>query len=65
VAIDGPYVTATTSVSDRRLECTGEATNVEVLDGALEVEVALCCTRQTGAVAVEGSAVFRVPVARV
>ncbi|WP_227980406.1 MaoC/PaaZ C-terminal domain-containing protein [Nocardia spumae] len=43
------------------LTCTGEIVDVRTGDGGTTVEVELTCTRQTGGVAIEGSAEFRLP----
>lgn len=40
------------------LTCSGRATGVEREDGEQRIEVELACTRQTGGVAVTGTAVF-------
>ena len=43
------------------LTCTGTATAVEPAAGGTRVEVDLACTRQTGGVAITGTAAFVVP----
>jgi acyl dehydratase len=40
------------------LTCTGQVTNLYRVDDELRAELALSCTRQTGAIAVAGTAVF-------
>ncbi|MBV6760731.1 MULTISPECIES: MaoC/PaaZ C-terminal domain-containing protein [Rhodococcus] len=43
------------------LTCTGEVTDVHAGDGGSTVEITLTCTRQTGGVAIDGSAEFWLP----
>ncbi len=49
---------------DDVLTCTGEVTAVSVVSDGRLVTVALTCTRQTGGVAISGTADFLVPTAR-
>ncbi|MEE2030876.1 MaoC/PaaZ C-terminal domain-containing protein [Rhodococcus chondri] len=46
---------------DDVLTCTGEVTAAAEVDGGRLVTVALTCTRQTGGVAISGTADFMVP----
>lgn len=46
---------------DDVLTCTGEVTGVEVVNGGQLITVELTCTRQTGGVAISGSADFLIP----
>jgi acyl dehydratase len=46
---------------DDELTCSGTIASVEPTDDGTEVEVDLTCTRQTGGVAIKGSARFLVP----
>ena len=46
---------------DDELTCTGSVVSVEPGDDGTAVEVDLTCTRQTGGVAIKGSAKFLVP----
>ncbi|MDV7352778.1 MaoC/PaaZ C-terminal domain-containing protein [Rhodococcus oxybenzonivorans] len=46
---------------DDVLTCTGEVTGIQPTDEGRVVTVALTCTRQTGGVAISGSADFLIP----
>lgn len=46
---------------DDELTCTGVVTGAEPADGGTLVEVELTCTRQTGGVAIAGTAAFLLP----